>query len=133
MIKGIVGLGIVVVAVVKLWQDAVTKVIVFFKDSLCLIIEWNTNGTRIMSLGLFCNVFNCSVNDIVFAQSEQVTCTTPNQTLEHKDVSIHLHSSTAIAEVCIIDFVSLFEVEIERRTVNHLWSLILRLKFSPQR
>ena len=72
---------LVVVIVVKLWQDSVTKVIVLLKDSLCLIVEWHTNGTRVMSLGLFCDVFNCSINDVVLTQSEQVASTTTYQLL----------------------------------------------------
>ena len=114
---------LVVVAIIELWQDAVTKVAVLFKDSLCLIVEWYTNGTRIMSFGLLCDVFNCSVNDVVRAQSEQVAGATSYQALEHEDVSIHLHSSATFAEVSIINFVTLFEIEIERRSVYHLWSL----------
>ena len=114
---------LVVIAVIELWQDAVTKVIILFKDSLCLVVEWHTNGTRIVSLGLLCNVLNCSVNNVVLTQSEQVACTTTYKALEHEDVPIHLHSSTASAEVCIIDFVSLFKVEIERWSVYHLWCL----------
>ncbi|GEM_PF-7108789 len=56
---------LVVVAIIELWQDAVTNVAILFKDSLCLIVEWYTNDTRIMSFGLLCDVFNCSVNDVV--------------------------------------------------------------------
>jgi hypothetical protein len=76
-----------------------------------------------MSFGLLCDVFNCSVNDVVLAQSEQVASATSYQALEHEDVSIHLHSSATFAEVSIINFVTLFEIEIERRSVYHLWSL----------
>ena len=76
-----------------------------------------------MSLDLLCDVPYYSVNNIVLTQSEQVASTTPYQALEHKDVSVHLHSSTAVTEVCMVNFVSLFEVEIERRSINHLWSL----------
>ena len=76
---------------VELRNKPILHILVHSDDSLCLLIERYTNGTRLMMLGLACNVFYCTIDDICLHHCVKVTDTTTYHTLKHEDVTIDTH------------------------------------------